>query len=95
MIKISEENVLDIKSLANANPAAFNKVVKWLDANFEELDEAINHLDPNPEDFNFNTRFHHRRGFVACLDTLRHFLASPDDAIPKEEKVEPEKDNAF
>ena len=95
MLVISEENVRDVKSLSNANPAAMMRVVGWLDGNFEELNGALNHLDPDPTDHNFNTRFHYRRGFVAAIDSIKHLFANPDEAIQQEEEKKLEDANAF
>ena len=49
MLIINEEDISDIKSMANANPAAMIRIVAMLDRNFREIDETLAHLDPNPD----------------------------------------------
>ncbi len=85
----------DVKSMKNANPAAFMRFSKWLESNLGDLNGVLNHLDPEKDDFNFHTRFHHRRGFVAALDTIAHLFMDPDEAIRTEETEEPQPENAF
>lgn len=96
MLRTSEENILDIKSLSNSNPASMLRIVRWMDENFQELDEALNHFEPDPLDCNFEVRFHHRRGFLSALDTFRNLFRNPEGAIPREEKEKSKEDaNAF
>jgi hypothetical protein len=96
MIKIEEETISDLKALAAQAPGPYMRLVKWLDNNFHELNDALNHLDPSPDDVNFNERFNYRRGFVASLDTLRNFLSDPGGSLPEEAlKTEVPETNEF
>jgi hypothetical protein len=96
MFVINEEIVSDVKSMAAQSPGQYARFVEWLNRNFDEINTSLVHMDPSEHDVNFDKRFHYRRGFLASVDALRHFLATPDQVLPegKTEEVIPES-NAF
>ena len=55
MILINEDNVRDLKSLMNSNPAAYGRVTYMLDKNFHDINDALNHLDPSTGGINFTS----------------------------------------